>query len=112
MEIRALGDVSALPENAFGHGTPQWWGLVGMVAIEGTLFALCVASYFYLRLQVISWPPHPTPFPDLPLGIAGLVLILGGAVLMRIVEKHALALKAEPVRVYLALFLVLCAAIL
>jgi len=112
MQVRAIGDVSSLPESSFGHPTPQWWGLVGMIAIEGTLFALCVASYFYLRLQVEAWPPHPFPFPDLPFGIAGTILILAGVVLMRIIEKHALAMNEHAAMVGLLAFIILCAVLL
>lgn len=35
-----------------------WWGMLLLVATEATLFATLIASYFYLRFQTTTWPPH------------------------------------------------------
>jgi cytochrome c oxidase subunit III len=61
---RTLLDVSALPSVVFGARSLTWCGIIGMMAIEGTLFALTIASYFYLHSRVVEWPPH-TLAPDL-----------------------------------------------
>ena len=53
---RAL-DVSPLPTFAFGHRSPMWWGLIGMIAIESTMFGLLIATYFYLMWREPNWPP-------------------------------------------------------
>jgi hypothetical protein len=53
---RAL-DVSSLPTFAFGHRSPMWWGLIGMIAIESTMFGLLIATYFYLMWREPNWPP-------------------------------------------------------
>jgi heme/copper-type cytochrome/quinol oxidase subunit 3 len=34
-----------------------WWGMLMLIAAEATLFGTLIASYFYLRLQVTTWPP-------------------------------------------------------
>ena len=47
---RAL-DVAGLPTVVFGHRSLMWWGTLGVMAIEGTVFALAVMAYFYLRTQ-------------------------------------------------------------
>jgi hypothetical protein len=41
-------DVSRLPRYAFSHRSPMWWGTMGMIAIEGTVFALVIVAYTYL----------------------------------------------------------------
>ncbi|MDR6535261.1 cytochrome c oxidase subunit 3 [Variovorax soli] len=71
---RAL-DISALPSYAFGHRSLMWWGTWGLIAIEGTLFALTVASYFFLRSQSDAWPITAPP-PALLWGSANTVLLL------------------------------------
>jgi heme/copper-type cytochrome/quinol oxidase subunit 3 len=50
-------DVSGLPDHAFGHRDPAWWGLVLLIAIEATSMMLMVTSYFYLRGVSEAWPP-------------------------------------------------------
>jgi cytochrome c oxidase subunit I+III len=112
MITRRVGDVSSLPTSAFGHVTPQWWGVVGMTAIEGTIFALCVASYFYLRLQVPAWPPRPIPLPDLLPGTINTILILLGMWSTRVVETHALRLDRALVLKHSLIFAALTLAIM
>ncbi len=51
-------DVSGLPECAFGHRDPLWWGVIGLMAIEGTMLALLAASWFYVRGNFTAWPPQ------------------------------------------------------
>src|SRR4051812_38334008 len=50
-------DVSKLRSYGFGHSSMMWWGTAGVMAIEGTVFALAVMTYFYLRTRVPQWPP-------------------------------------------------------
>ncbi len=43
---------------AVGAARPNgWWGMVVFVAGETTLFLMLFATYFYLRLQSMHWPP-------------------------------------------------------
>jgi heme/copper-type cytochrome/quinol oxidase subunit 3 len=112
MNVRVVGDVSTLPEAVYGHRAPQWWGLIGMIAIEGTVFALCIATYFYLRLQAPTWPPHGFAEPALDFGTLNTGLILFAAVPMYLMERHALRHNWAHVLLHVAVFLVLCAAIL
>jgi heme/copper-type cytochrome/quinol oxidase subunit 3 len=34
-----------------------WWGMLLLVATEATLFAVLIATYFYLRFKTPDWPP-------------------------------------------------------
>lgn len=91
-------DVAALPSYAFGPRSTMWWGTLGVVAIEGTVFALAVASYFYLRGQVVSWPPGVPP-PDLAWGIVNLAVILLSAVPNHWTNRAAKAHDLRRVRI-------------
>jgi heme/copper-type cytochrome/quinol oxidase subunit 3 len=72
---RAVLDVSGLPSVQFGIRSVTWWGVMGMMAIEATVFLLMIASYFYLHSRSIEWPPHRNP-PDLFWGTLNLVIFL------------------------------------
>jgi heme/copper-type cytochrome/quinol oxidase subunit 3 len=54
-------DVSELGENPLDHRSLVWWGNTLLLVIETTMFALLVASYFYVRMNYSEWPP---PFVD------------------------------------------------
>lgn len=77
MSQRSL-DASALPSYKFGHASLMWWGLAGLMAIEGMAFALAVATYFYLWSQAPRWPLG-TPPPDLRWGTLNLLILLASA---------------------------------
>ena len=72
-------DVSQLPSHRFSHHSPMWWGTWGMMAIEGTVFALTIMSYFYLRSHASAWPMGVLP-PDLLWGTVALVIMLASVV--------------------------------
>jgi cytochrome c oxidase subunit I+III len=76
MNARPVIDVSRLPTYAFGHRSPMWWGTLGIMAIEGTVFVLAVFAYFYLRQNVQSWPPGGLKPPDLLYGTINTVVLL------------------------------------
>jgi heme/copper-type cytochrome/quinol oxidase subunit 3 len=75
MNTRLTLDVSKLPTYAFGHRGLMWWGNAGMMAIEGTVFAIAVVAYFYLRGLAQSWPPAGAP-PDLLFGTLNTAILL------------------------------------
>jgi cytochrome c oxidase subunit III len=54
-------DVSGLPSVAFGHRNTTWLANVFYMAIEGMMFALMFATYFYLRTRSTDWPPGHLP---------------------------------------------------
>jgi cytochrome c oxidase subunit 3 len=89
---RAL-DVGALPTYAFSHSSPMWWGTMGLMVIEGTVFALIVLSYFYLRSHAPTWPMSVAP-PELLWGTVNTLIMLGSAVpnhyAKRAAERHDL----------------------
>jgi cytochrome c oxidase subunit 3 len=70
-----LLDVSGLPSYRFSHHSLMWWGTMGLIAIEGTVFALGVAAYFYLWSQSGEWPMGSAP-PELLWGTINVAILL------------------------------------
>jgi cytochrome c oxidase subunit 3 len=62
-------DVRGLPSYAFGQGSLMWWSTMGLMLIEGTVFAIGVMMYFYLRGVAAAWPIDAAP-PGAALGHA------------------------------------------
>jgi cytochrome c oxidase subunit III len=74
MQKREL-NVAGLPSIVFGYRSIIWWGTMGMMLIEGTMFAITVASYFFLRTRSSDWPPSLMP-PRITAGTVNLVIFL------------------------------------
>lgn len=72
---RIVGDLSGLPDHAFGSRSLMWWGILGFMLIEGAGFLLAGGAYFFLVGHVQPWPPGQTP-PALVWGAAFTILIL------------------------------------
>jgi cytochrome c oxidase subunit 3 len=95
---RATLDVSHLPTVVFGHKSVSWWGTLGFMAIEGTTLAVALASYVYLRKNFESWPPAPTPLPDLLIPTLNTLLLLAVIAPMAWVDHAAKRLDRGRVR--------------
>ena len=81
-------DVGGLPPGAFGSRSLMWWATMGIVIIEGTVFALAIASYFYYRTRFPAWPPDGIAPPDLRWGTINTLIMLG-SILPNELAKHA-----------------------
>jgi heme/copper-type cytochrome/quinol oxidase subunit 3 len=75
LEYPRILDVSGLPTVAFGSREVTWWGQLGLMASEGTLFGLLWVSYLYLRSRSTIWPPDAAP-PELLWGTLNTFLLL------------------------------------
>ena len=76
MSVLQVGD---LPSYRFGHHSLMWWGVIATVAIEGTVFALALVSYFYLRSNTPQWPPDAAA-PNLTWGTLNTIVLLASVV--------------------------------
>jgi cytochrome c oxidase subunit III len=106
-------DVSGLPSVAFGRKNVTWLANVFYMMIEGTMFALVLASYFYLRTRTTDWPPVNLP-PDLRFGIINSVLFVISVWPAHWVKVKAPQRDVPAVRlglIILALFGVVCIAV-
>jgi heme/copper-type cytochrome/quinol oxidase subunit 3 len=104
-------DVSALPTFAFGHRSLMWWGTFGLIVIESMIFALTVASYFYLRSHSSEWPMNAAP-PDLLWGTLNTVLLVLSMLPNYLAKKAAEKLDLRPVRIWMVVSFVFAVAIL
>jgi heme/copper-type cytochrome/quinol oxidase subunit 3 len=93
-------DVSGLPSHRFSHHSPMWWGTLGMMAIEGTVFVLVVMCYFYLRSHSQTWPMTALP-PDLLWGTVALALMLLSAIPNQLAKKAGERYDLHGVRLWL-----------
>jgi heme/copper-type cytochrome/quinol oxidase subunit 3 len=66
MEATAAG-LAARVERRRRSAPSGVWGMALVIATEFTLFASLIASYFYLRFQVSTWPPAGIQAPSVTL---------------------------------------------
>jgi cytochrome c oxidase subunit I+III len=64
------------PELQWGSREPMFWGVLLLIAIEGSGLALLLGSYLYLSGNEASWPPPSVPWPPLGPGLAATGLLL------------------------------------
>jgi len=95
-----LLDVSQLPTFAFGNRSPMWWGTMGLMAIEGTVFALTIMAYFYLRSHTQAWPTGGLP-PELVWGNVNTAIMLASAVPNHFAKRAAERLDLNRTRLWL-----------
>ena len=76
-----------LPEHGVGPRSFAWWGMVWLIATEATLFALLLASYFYLRFRSPHWPPEPIEPPELMLPLIMTAILWSSSIPVHIAEK-------------------------
>jgi heme/copper-type cytochrome/quinol oxidase subunit 3 len=98
-------DVRHLPTFAFSHRSPMWWGTMGLVAIESTVFALAVMTYFYLRSHASRWPMSQFP-PDLTWGTLNTVILLASLLPNWLAKRAAEQLDLHKVRVWMVVCMV------
>lgn len=69
-----------LPTEVHGSGAPVWWAMMLVVAIETTVFATLISSYFYLRFSAPEWPPGDIPDPGLLLPVINTGVLVASSV--------------------------------
>ncbi|NPV08833.1 MAG: heme-copper oxidase subunit III [Anaerolineae bacterium] len=70
----------SLPLNLNDNRAPLWWGMWGLIAIEATLFAALLVSYYYLRHSAPEWPLGGIEEPELLLPTVNTAIILVSSV--------------------------------
>jgi cytochrome c oxidase subunit I+III len=95
-------DVSALPRVAFGHRNTSWLANIFYMTIEGMMFALMFASYFYLRTRSSEWPPGHLP-PAITYGVANLVVLVLSLIPARWIQRIAPSGDRQKIRTGLAI---------
>lgn len=95
-------DVAPLPGFAFGHRGVMWWATMGMIAIEGTAFALLIAAYIYLKWRVPEWPPGVAP-PDLLWGTLTTLIVVASAIPNELTKRAAEKLDVAKTRLWITI---------
>ena len=113
MSTRAVIDVSKLPHHEFDTYDPVWWGNNGLLAIETSMFAILIATYFYLRQNFALWPPPIAqltaplrPLPVLTYGVANTILLVLSVIPMIIADRAARREDRSTTRICLTICLV------
>jgi cytochrome c oxidase subunit I+III len=102
---RPVINAAPLPGYAFGHRSILWWSTMGIIAIEGTMFALVITNYLYLKGREPHWPPGVFP-PDLLWGTLNTVLLLASLVPNQLAKTSAEALDLSRTRLWLVVGIV------
>jgi heme/copper-type cytochrome/quinol oxidase subunit 3 len=76
-----------LPEHQVGPRSFGWWGMMWLIATEATLFALLLASYFYLRFRSHEWPLDHLHPPPLELPLIMTAILWSSSIPVHIAEK-------------------------
>ena len=78
---------STLEHTSHGPRSYGWWGMVWLIITEATLFAMLIASYFYLRFRSQpEWPPPPIEPPELMLPLIMSVILLSSSIPVHLAE--------------------------
>jgi heme/copper-type cytochrome/quinol oxidase subunit 3 len=104
-------DISTLPTFGFGHRSPMWWGTLGLMLIEGTVFALTIMAYFYLRSHASVWPMSRFP-PELIWGNVNTAIMLASIVPNHYAKKAAERLDLRAVRLWMVVCMLVSVAFL
>lgn len=101
---RKVLDVSTLPNYAFGHQGLIWWGTIGFMVIEGSMFVMVLIAYYFLRTRVTEWPPS-APNPDLTWATVNTLLLFASVIPNHMVKKAAESFELSKVKRLLPLVL-------
>jgi heme/copper-type cytochrome/quinol oxidase subunit 3 len=101
MSARRTLDVSALPAHAFGLRSELVWGALLAIAIEGTMMALSLVSFIYVRGNDEVWPPSGVGPAAFDLATAQMVLLLLSMVPTVLMNRAAVAERFVATRRYL-----------
>jgi heme/copper-type cytochrome/quinol oxidase subunit 3 len=92
-------DVSALSEGTADSRALIWWGNLGMLAIEGTMFAMALATYLYLRSTNLDWPPGTVPKQDLVMPTINTAMLLFSCIAAFVIDRASIKKNMRAIRI-------------
>lgn len=106
MRERIVLDLAALPLHGKGTASVTWWGTLAFMLLEGTGFALAIATYFYLFSLAPEWPLRAPP-PDLWAGTLLTILLIASVIPNMMLARRAKAEDLRKVRIGMVVMSVL-----
>ncbi len=98
------------PEPAVATAAPGppsgWWGMLVLIASEGTLFAVLIGTDVFLRFSTGAWPPAGDPQPRVAAPLAFAAVLAAASVPMLLAWRAARDGRLSPARRYLLVALV------
>jgi len=86
-------EAQPLSVGSIDHRASGWWGMLGVIATEGALFAYLLFSYYYVALQPHTEPWLPEVPPSLRLALPNTIILILSSVAVwwgeRGARKHA-----------------------
>lgn len=82
---------------------------MGMIVIEGTVFAIALVTYYYLRGLSDAWPPSSAP-PDLLYGTLNTIILIVSGIPNHFAARAAEREDLPSVRLWMVLCLVMAVA--
>jgi heme/copper-type cytochrome/quinol oxidase subunit 3 len=98
-------NVEKMPRYAFGHRSILWWATLGLFAIEGTMFALVITSYLYIKGRNPHWAPGAFP-PDLLWGTLNTIVLVISCVPNQWAKSAAEKMDLRKVQLWLTVCIV------
>lgn len=98
-------NVERMPRFAFGHRSIVWWATMGLIAIEGTMFALVIMSYVYIKGRNPHWPPGVFP-PSLRWGTLNTLVLLASCIPNELTKRAAERMDLRRVQFWMCVCIV------
>ena len=89
-----------------------WWGMVVVIATEGTIFLGLLSTYFFLRASAPRWPPAGIELPELPLISVFSVVLIASSIPIFWAEAGIRAGRQATLRIGLLISFIMGAAFL
>jgi heme/copper-type cytochrome/quinol oxidase subunit 3 len=83
-----------------------WWGWVGFIASEATLFGCLIGTYYYLRFHSAQWPQGGLPKPHVVIPLVLAFVLASTSVPMQLASNAARAGRLTVTRLLLVAALV------
>ena len=99
VEGRPAATPLARPTGSRANG---WWGMVLLIATEATLFAVLIASYFYIRFKSPDWPQGGINDPTLARPLLNNGVLLASVVPIYLAERAVFRERQALLRLGLA----------
>ncbi len=62
-----------------GPRSISWWAMLILILNEAVIFASLLASYFYIRINAVLWPPQGVKLPELTLSTINTLILIGSS---------------------------------